>query len=53
MRRLFIIRKDLRLKPGKLSAMTAHCAEAYWTNAMKASGVVDNEFQELPAEDPF
>lgn len=53
MRRLFIIRKDLKLKPGKLAAMIAHCAEAYWTNVMKASGVVDNEFQELPAEDPF
>ena len=53
MRRLFIIRKDLHLKPGKLAAMIGHCAEAYWTNAMKASGVVDNEFQELPTEDTF
>lgn len=31
MRRLFIIRKDLNLSPGKLSAMVSHCAEAYWT----------------------
>ena len=53
MRRVFIIRKDLHLKPGKLSAMIAHCAEAYWTNLMKASGAVDNEFRELAAEDPF
>lgn len=35
MRRVFIIRKDLHLKPGKLSAMIAHCAEAYWTNLLK------------------
>lgn len=31
MRRLFIIRKDLHLTSGKLAAMVAHCAEAYWT----------------------
>ena len=31
MRRLFIIRKDLNLAPGKLAAMVAHCAEGYWT----------------------
>lgn len=30
MRRLFIIRKDLHLTPGKLAAMVAHCAEGYW-----------------------
>ena len=30
MRRLFIIRKDLHLSPGKLAAMVAHCAEGYW-----------------------
>lgn len=30
MRRLFIIRKDLNLTPGKLGAMIAHCAEGYW-----------------------
>jgi peptidyl-tRNA hydrolase len=37
MRRLFIIRKDLHLTPGKLAAMVAHCAEAYWTNLLKSS----------------
>lgn len=52
MRRLFIIRKDLHLKPGKLSAMIAHCAEAYWTNLLKASLVEDNEFDTLLSEDP-
>lgn len=31
MRRLFIIRKDLHLTPGKLAAMVSHCAEVYWT----------------------
>ena len=49
MRRLFIIRKDLHLKPGKLAAMVGHCCEAYWTNAMKAGKVKDNEFCTLPA----
>ena len=35
MRRIFIIRKDLNLRPGKLAAMVAHCAEAYFTNMIK------------------
>ena len=35
MRRVFVIRKDLHLKPGKLAAMVGHCAEAYWTNLIK------------------
>lgn len=35
MRRLFIIRKDLNMKPGKLAAMTGHCCEAFWTNLLK------------------
>lgn len=35
MRRLFIIRKDLNLGPGKLAAMVAHCAEAYWLEKIK------------------
>ncbi len=49
MRRLFIIRKDLHLAPGKLAAMVGHCCEAYWTNAMKAGKIKDNEFDMLPA----
>ena len=36
MRRLFIIRKDLGLSSGKLAAMVGHCAEAYWSNLIKA-----------------
>jgi len=35
MRRLFIIRKDLHLTPGKLAAMVGHCCEAYWMNLLK------------------
>lgn len=52
MRRLFIIRKDLHLKPGKLAAMVGHCAEAYFTNMLKSSPCVDNEFDTLLSEDP-
>lgn len=34
-RRVFIIRKDLHLSGGKLAAMVAHCAEAYWTRIIR------------------
>lgn len=37
MRRLFIIRKDLHLSPGKLAAMVGHCAEAYWTRLIRSN----------------
>lgn len=30
-RRLFIMRKDLNMNPGKLAAQVSHCAEAFWT----------------------
>lgn len=57
MRRVFIIRKDLHLKPGKLAAMVSHCAEAYWTNLLKSAvdngKFADNEFEKLLAEDPW
>ena len=43
MRRVFIIRKDLNLKPGKLAAMVSHCAEAYWTNLLKRNFKQANE----------
>ena len=39
MRRLFIIRKDLHLSPGKLAAMVGHCAEAYWTHLLKQGSI--------------
>lgn len=45
MRRLFIIRKDLNMSKGKMSAMVAHCAEAYWTNIIK-QGVVKHIYME-------
>ena len=56
MRRIFIIRKDLHLTAGKLSAMLMHCAEAYWTNLLKEAAdsgrIVDNEFHRLPCVEP-
>lgn len=53
MRRIFIIRKDLHLKPGKLAAMIGHCCEAYWTNLLKSAKTVDNEFDTLLAANPW
>lgn len=53
MRRVFIIRKDLHLKPGKLSAMIGHLCEAFWINLMKAGYIEDNEFMTLPAEEVY
>lgn len=43
MRRLFIMRKDLNMSPGKLAAQVAHCAEAYWTNGIRNSAKPYNE----------
>ena len=34
MRRLFIVRKDLNMSPGKLAAQIGHCAEYYWLGIM-------------------
>ena len=48
MRRVFIMRKDLHLRPGKLAAMIGHCAEAFWLNLIKSASMEDNEFDILP-----
>lgn len=40
-RRVFIIRKDLHLSSGKLAAMVAHCAEAYWTRMIRRHTVIN------------
>ena len=53
MRRVFIIRKDLHLTPGKLASQVGHCCEAYWTNLIKSSAIEDNEFSEYMATDPW
>ena len=42
-RRLFIMRKDLHMSPGKLAAQVAHCAEAYWTNDIRNSSLPPDE----------
>lgn len=39
MRRLFIVRKDLHLTPGKMGAMVGHQAEAYWTRLLRKASV--------------
>lgn len=39
MRRLFIMRKDLNMSAGKLSAQVGHCIEAYWMSIIKANVV--------------
>ena len=59
MRRLFIMRKDLHMSPGKLAAQVSHCAEAYWTRGLrrfaeplddyagyKINGIIDKEIFE-------
>ena len=51
-RRLFIIRKDLNLSAGKLSAMIGHCCEAYWTNLLKAN-VRKVSINSLPCKDTY
>lgn len=38
-RRLFIMRKDLNMSPGKLAAQVGHCAEAYWMSLLKENSV--------------
>ena len=47
MRRVFIIRKDLHLSSGKLAAMVAHCAEAYWTNMIRGEVPVKRDGDDL------
>lgn len=51
-RRIFIIRKDLSLSKGKLSAMVAHCAEAYWTKMIRENitGVRRKEYMNPHSE---
>ena len=47
MRRIFIIRKDLHLTPGKLAAMVGHAAELYWLELFKRS-LIDNTWERDP-----
>lgn len=38
-RRLFIMRKDLGMSPGKLAAQVGHCTEAYWTRLLRSNAL--------------
>lgn len=53
-RRLFIIRKDLGMSPGKLSAQVGHCTEAYWTRLLRSNALhEDGEYKvsfKIPAD---
>lgn len=42
MRRLFFIRKDLNLSPGKLAAMVGHAAELYWIKLLTTNNNGDD-----------
>lgn len=49
MRRLFIVRKDLHMSTGKISAQLMHCAEAYWTrlisNQIESASIEENNYK--------
>ncbi len=47
MRRLFIMRKDLNMSAGKLSAQVGHCVEAYWMSIIKENA------EKEPANDVY
>lgn len=47
MRRVFIMRKDLNMSPGKLAAQVGHCAEAYWTTYIRKHSAGDRKGQSL------
>lgn len=45
-RRVFIMRKDLNMSPGKLAAQVGHCAEAYWTGILRSGNKVPEDIME-------
>ena len=40
-RRLFIVRKDLNLSPGKLAVQLSHCSEEYWLQLIRKHSYTD------------
>lgn len=52
-RRLFIMRKDLNMSPGKLAAQVGHCAEAYWTCLLRSGNQVPEDIMREYVNGPF
>ena len=51
-RRLFIMRKDLGMSPGKLAAQVGHCAEAYWTRLLRSNALHEDGGIQSVLQDP-
>ena len=54
-RRLFIVRKDLNLSPGKLAVQLSHCSESYWLNLIRQNAEkckTQEEYRRIRKKEP-